>query len=86
MEFVGIFVKDTETNARKFVSQHKLIFPTGLDPDMKIARAYRFVGTPLTIFIGKDGRIAERVSGPMKEKDISRRVEKLTQGEVLSPR
>jgi hypothetical protein len=52
---------------------------------MKIAKAYRFVGTPLTIFIGKDGRIVERVSGPMKEKDISRRVENLTQGEVLSP-
>jgi peroxiredoxin len=85
LEFVGIFVKDTETNARNFVSQHKLIFPTGLDPDMKIAKSYKVVGPPLTIFIDKDGRIVERVSGPMKEKDISRRVEKLTQGEVLSP-
>jgi len=79
VEFLGVFVKDTEANARKFVSQYKFIFPAGLDPDMKIAKAYKFVGTPLSIFIGRDGRIVERVSGPMKEKDLVRRIERLTQ-------
>lgn len=79
MQFVGIFVKDTEVNAKKFVAQHRFTFPSGLDPDMKIANSYKFAGTPLTIFIGKDGYIVERISGPMKEKDFSRRVEKLAQ-------
>ena len=79
MEFVGIFVKDTESGARKFVAQHGITFPAGLDTDMKIAKSYRFIGPPLTIFIDKDGRIVGRVSGPMKEEDFNRRVEGLIQ-------
>ena len=79
MEFVGIFIKDTEANAKKFIAQYGITFPSGLDPDMKIAQSYKIVGPPVTIFIGKDGRIADRVSGPMKEKDFNRRLERLTQ-------
>lgn len=76
---MGIFVKDTESSAKKFVAQHGIAFPSGLDPDMKIAGSYRVIGPPVTIFIGKDGNIVERVSGPMKEKDFNRRIERLLQ-------
>lgn len=76
---MGIFIKDTEANAKTFVAQHGITFPSGLDQNMKIAKSYKVVGPPLTIFIDKDGRIAERVGGPMKEKDFSRRIERLTQ-------
>jgi peroxiredoxin len=75
--FVGIFVKETEASAKKFVAQHGFTFPSGLDLDQKIARTYRVVGPPVKIFIGKDGRIAERVSGPLTEKDLHRRIEAL---------
>jgi hypothetical protein len=75
--FIGIFVKDTEANARGFVSQHGLTFPSGLDLDQKIARSYRVVGPPVKIFIGKDGRVAERVSGLLTENDLHRRIELL---------
>jgi cytochrome c biogenesis protein CcmG, thiol:disulfide interchange protein DsbE len=74
---VGIFVKDTEASAKQFVAQHGLTFPSGLDVDQKIARSYRVVGPPVKIFIGKDGRIAERVSGPLTEKELHRRIEAL---------
>jgi peroxiredoxin len=75
--FVGIFVKDTEANAKQFVAQHGLTFPSGLDLDQKIAQSYRVVGPPLKIFIGKDGRVAERVSGSLTERDLHRRIEPL---------
>jgi peroxiredoxin len=75
--FVGIFVKDTEANAKQFVAQHGLTFPSGLDLDQKIAQSYRVVGPPLKTFIGKDGRVAERVSGSLTEKDLHRRIEPL---------
>jgi hypothetical protein len=31
VEFVGIFINDTELNAREFVAQYRFIFPTGFD-------------------------------------------------------
>jgi cytochrome c biogenesis protein CcmG, thiol:disulfide interchange protein DsbE len=75
--FLGIFVKDTENSAKQFVAQHRLSFPSGLDLDQQIARSYRVVGPPVKIFIGKDGRIAERVNGSLTEKDLYRNIEPL---------
>jgi peroxiredoxin len=79
--FLGIFVKDTENSAKQFVAQHRLSFPSGLDLDQQIARSYarsyRVVGPPVKIFIGKDGRIAERVNGSLTEKDLYRHIEPL---------
>lgn len=49
VEFVGIFVRDQEAEVRKFVAIHGLIFPVGLDDGMKIANAYKFVGTPFRL-------------------------------------
>ena len=77
VEFVGVFIHDTEADARKFIKKFGLVFPTGLDPDTKIASAYQFVGMPLTVFITKGGEIADRVTGPLDEKGLAQRVQKL---------
>ena len=75
VEFVAVFVKDTEADARRFINKFGLAFPAGFDRDDKIAKAYRFVGMPLTIFITKGGEIAERVTGPMDERSLSREIQ-----------
>lgn len=77
VRFVGIFVKDTEASAKEFVAQHGLTFSSGLDLDQKIARSYGVVGPAPKIFIRKDGRIVERVSGRLTEKDLQRYIELL---------
>ena len=77
VEFVGVFVHDTDADAREFIKEFGLTFPVGLDPDTKIASAYRFVGMPLTIFITRNGEIADRVTGPLDEKGLAQRVQKL---------
>lgn len=74
IEFVAVFVKDTEADARKFIKKFGLVFPAGLDPDDKIAKAYRFVGMPLTVFITKGGEIAERVTGPLDERSLTKEI------------
>jgi len=74
---VGVFVQDTERNARSFSKGMGLTFPVGLDADSQIARGFRFIGMPLTIFVGKDGAIAKRVAGPLPEEDLIKEIQQL---------
>jgi len=77
VQFVGIFVKDKESDVQKFVKTHGLTFPVGLDDGMKIANAYKFVGTPFTVIISKGGEIVDRKTGPQSEKALRGKIEKL---------
>ncbi len=82
LEVVGVFVQDTERNARTFSKGMGLSFPVGLDSDSQIAREFRFVGMPLTVFVAKDGTIAKRVAGPLSEEDLIKEIQQLLeQGE-----
>lgn len=74
---MGIFVQDKEPEVRKFVKTHGLSFPVGLDDGMKIARAYKFVGTPFTVIISKKGEITDRRTGPQSEKALRGELERL---------
>jgi peroxiredoxin len=77
VEFVGIFVRDKEPEVQKFVKTYGVTFPVGLDDGMKIANAYKFVGTPFTVIISKEGEITDRRSGPQSEKALREKIEKL---------
>jgi cytochrome c biogenesis protein CcmG, thiol:disulfide interchange protein DsbE len=59
VQFIGIFVRDTEAAVRRFVNTYGLTFPVGLDDGMRIASSYNFVGTPFTVIISRDGLIAD---------------------------
>jgi len=77
VRFVGIFVKDKAADVRKFVKTHGLTFPHGLDDGMKIAAAYKFVGTPFTVVISQKGEIVDRRTGPQSDKALREKLEKL---------
>jgi hypothetical protein len=77
VQFVGIFVKDREAPVRKFVQTYGLSFPVGLDDGRRIADSYKFIGTPFTVFVSKDGQIVERRAGPHSEKALREKIEKL---------
>jgi peroxiredoxin len=77
VQFVGIFVRDRESEVQKFVKTHSFSFPVGLDDGMKIANAYKFVGTPFTVVISKNGEIFDRRPGPQSEKALREKIEKL---------
>ncbi len=77
VQFVGIFVRDREPEVQKFVQTYGLSFPVGLDGGMKIANAFKFVGTPFTVVISKNGEIFDRRPGPQSEKALREKIEKL---------
>ena len=68
--FVGISVKDTQAEAKKFVADKGFTFFNGRDPDLKIADAFRVDAAPTTFFIGTDGEILGRVNGSINEEEL----------------
>jgi peroxiredoxin len=54
---------DKERPARQYVDVYHLPFPVGRDADGRIGDLYGVEATPTTLFIGKDGKLRERVEG-----------------------
>ena len=77
VEFVGIQVQDTETDARKFLKAHDATYPTGLDPALKIANRFGFKGTPYTVVISRKGETMTRIQGPADEARLARAIDPL---------
>ncbi len=71
---MGVIVQDSEADARRFLAEAGITFPTGLDVDVKIARSFRLIGMPLTVFLTRDGRIADHVTGPISEEYLAAKV------------
>lgn len=74
---MGVIVQDTEADARRFLAEGGITFPTGFDTDLKIAHSFRLIGMPLTVFLTRDGHVAERVMGPLGEDDFIAKVRSL---------
>jgi cytochrome c biogenesis protein CcmG/thiol:disulfide interchange protein DsbE len=72
LEIVGIQVQDAEADARHFLAVHKVTYPTGLDPRLKIANRFGFRGTPYTVVINKRGEIVARIHGRADEARLAR--------------
>jgi peroxiredoxin len=54
---------DHEAPAKKFAEEYHLPFPVGRDADGRIGDLYGVEATPTTLFIGKDGKLRERLEG-----------------------
>ncbi len=56
-------VWDKEGPAKKFLEEYRLQFPVGRDADGRIGDQYGVNATPTTLYIGKDGKLVDRVEG-----------------------
>ena len=71
---------DKDADARSFVEQYRLQFPVGHDASGLIASKYLVDATPNTFFIGKDGKIVDRVDGELDEAGFEERIQKILAG------
>ena len=67
-------VWDKAGPAKKFVDEYRLPFPVGRDSDGKIGDLYGVEAIPTTLFIGKDGKLLERVEGALEEAIFEQRI------------
>ena len=78
MVFVGVNVPwDKDQLARMFVAVYKVPYLVGRDASGTVAGLYTVEATPITFFIGKNGKVLERVEGEMEAPDVTKHIEAL---------
>ena len=60
---VGVDVKDNREAAAQFLAARGVDYPSAYDPGASTRRPFAFVGLPVTVLVGRDGRVLERVTG-----------------------
>jgi cytochrome c biogenesis protein CcmG, thiol:disulfide interchange protein DsbE len=73
LAIVGVLMDDPPEPARRFVAEYGASWPTVVDPDESIKRAYRIVGRPFTWFVDRAGVLRSRqIGGPMTDAEFER--------------
>ena len=78
LAIVGVLTDDPPEPARQFVAEYEATWPTVVDPDESIKRAYRVVARPFTWFVDRTGVIrARQIGGPMTDEEFQRHYDKI---------
>jgi cytochrome c biogenesis protein CcmG/thiol:disulfide interchange protein DsbE len=71
IRIVGINYKDAADNARRFLGRHGNPFvAVGIDPSRRASIEWGVYGVPETFVVGRDGRIAYKLVGPITEQNL----------------
>ncbi len=80
VHFVGILYNDVATNGRRWIEEMGgESYPSLLDPGGRAAIDFGVYGVPETYFIGRDGRVAFKQTGPVTEELLMKKIEELRQ-------
>jgi cytochrome c biogenesis protein CcmG/thiol:disulfide interchange protein DsbE len=67
---MGVDVKDNRDAAVAFLAERNVGYPSAFDPDEVLSDPYDLVGLPVTVLVGRDGRIVERVTGEVNRRRL----------------
>lgn len=76
VEFIGVAIQDSPSDARKFVKEFKWTFSVGLDEKGDIADEYKLYGIPKTLVVGKDGRLIFTHTGAVSSEELAGAIRK----------
>lgn len=69
--FLGLDMQDLTDDAREFLEEFGITYPTIREPGNEIARAYGATGIPETYFVSRRGRVVGHVIGVMSERQLA---------------
>jgi cytochrome c biogenesis protein CcmG/thiol:disulfide interchange protein DsbE len=72
VRFVGVNIRDAESDAERFVSRYHLDYLHVRDEGLNIYREYGLTGQPESFFIDSDGVLIEHIPGEMSQDDLYR--------------
>lgn len=75
--FVGVNYVDAEPNARAYLDEFDITYPSGPDPAQKIARTYRIKGVPETFYVDKAGQLRVVQIGPFSPPTLEEKINEL---------
>lgn len=73
--FVGVDLQDTPADARAFIKEFGLSYPSGMDENMTITQAYDVANIPTTFFVDRQGRIRRRWLGEIEQDQLTSFIE-----------
>jgi thiol-disulfide isomerase/thioredoxin len=79
VQFVGIDRQDYKPDALAFAQRTHVSYPLAADPDATLDGAYRLRGMPTSVFIDRNGRIVQRVTGPLTRTQLDDGLKALTE-------
>jgi cytochrome c biogenesis protein CcmG/thiol:disulfide interchange protein DsbE len=77
VDFVGVNHQDNRDGALQLLNQTGVRYPTGYDPDGKIATEYGLFGMPTTLFVSPDGRLLEKHTGELTQSQLEQTISRL---------
>ncbi len=78
--FIGVNVMDDMEEALEFTAEFKTLYPSGYDESKAVHVNYGVAGVPETFFIGRDGTIKDKISGPATYSRISKAIVSVSGG------
>jgi cytochrome c biogenesis protein CcmG, thiol:disulfide interchange protein DsbE len=75
--FVGINIQDNSHDATGFIRQYNIGYPVVSDPTGAVYINYGVVGMPETYVVTRDGRIAQKLIGPVDPAVLAMTLEKV---------
>lgn len=64
---LGVAEQTGQSDSSQFIQQHGIPYPCGPDPNGAIATSYAVPGLPVTVFINRQGIVAQRVTGQLTQ-------------------
>ena len=77
LEVLAVNLGQDKGDVAGFVARLGVAYPVLLDPGSKVTRRYGVTGLPMTLFVGRDGKIMGRILGETDEATFRRKVEEL---------
>src|SRR5436305_13573304 len=78
VQFIGIDRQDYKPDALRFAETTHVTYTLAADPDATLDGAYRLRGRPTSVFIDRNGRIVDRVTGPVTKSQLDDTLSTLT--------
>ena len=76
LAILGVDVKDNRAEAVRFLADRSIDYPSAYDPDASLRRSFEFVGLPVTVLVGRDGRVLDRVTGAVSRSRLNQLLER----------
>ena len=83
VQFIGIDRQDYKPDALAFAQRTHVTYPLVSDPNATLDGAYRLRGMPTSVFIDRDGRIVERVTGPVTKAQLDDTLKNMTENKSV---
>lgn len=81
--FLGLDMQDSSGDAREFLREFSITYPTVREPGNEVAREYGATGLPETFFIDSEGRVVGHVIGALSEGQLDAGVDAARDGRVV---